>query len=203
MTIFLSWYYFTDLLYKVSHSQQFSALWTHKQQLLLHRLSCCVPVDVFKKKNNLLKKVSLSGYFQKGHSWIFSHKPEFRALQTWKSVQWYKTKLYSRKAVIPLTNVDRDEIVEVQSTPLLYVCAEGGAKESPANFRTRAGQENGGELLSETRFAILKELIWFIDHQPFHSEYNTDLINVHTRDISEYDGAHWLRKNGQKEYKNS
>lgn len=73
---------------------------------------------------------------------------------------------------IPGSNVDRHEVVEVKFAPFLYVCGKGCAEENPADFGRRAGQEDGGKLLSETPLPILKELIRLIHHQPLHTTHS-------------------------------
>lgn len=69
-----------------------------------------------------------------------------------------------------MPNVDRDQVVQVQTTPLLHISGAGGAEERPAHFRAGTGQENLGQLLPEARFTVLKQLVRLVDNQPLNPE---------------------------------
>lgn len=58
-----------------------------------------------------------------------------------------------------MSDVDGNQVVEVQAAPLFYVRSARGAEESPADLCTRAGQKNGGQLLPEARLTVFKQLI--------------------------------------------
>lgn len=76
----------------------------------------------------------------------------------------------SSARAVPVPDVYRNQVVEVQAAPLFYICRASGAEESPAHLWTGAGQKNGGQLLSEARLAVFKQLIGLIDNQPLHTE---------------------------------
>lgn len=69
-----------------------------------------------------------------------------------------------------MPNVDRHQVVQVETTPLLHISCAGGTEERPAHFRAGAGQENLGQLVPEARFTILKQLVRLIDNQPLNPE---------------------------------
>lgn len=86
-----------------------------------------------------------------------------------KKIQ-YKS-LKSKALKLPVSNVDRNQIVEVQTAPLFHVRCAGSAEESPAHLWAGAGQKNCGELLPEAWSAVFKQLIRLIDDQPLHTEH--------------------------------
>lgn len=85
--------------------------------------------------------------------------------------QYKSTKLRSFMCrLLPVTNVDRHQVVKVQTTPLLHFCRTGGAEESPAHLWTGTSQKHCGELLPEARLTALKQLIGLIHNQPLHTD---------------------------------
>lgn len=68
----------------------------------------------------------------------------------------------------PVSYVDGHQVVKVEATPLFHVRRAGGAQERPAHPGAGAGQEHLGQLLPETRLAVLKQLVGLIHHQPLH-----------------------------------
>lgn len=61
--------------------------------------------------------------------------------------------------ISPGSDINRDEIVQIEFAPLLNLGGESGTEESTANFGRGAGQEDGGQLFPETSLTILKQLI--------------------------------------------
>lgn len=98
-------------------------------------------------------------------------------LLMWDKGQYESIKITSR--LLPVSDVDRHQVVEVQTAPLIDILRAGGTEESPAHLCPRTGQKDGGELLPEARLTAFKQLIGLIDHQPLHAEqqHNTT-INV-------------------------
>ena len=72
------------------------------------------------------------------------------------------------RGTLPLAHVDRDEVVEVEAAPLLHVRRARGAEEGPAHTRTGAGEEQGGQLISEAPLPALEQLVRLIHHKPLH-----------------------------------
>lgn len=93
----------------------------------------------------------------------------------------YKTTKVRRSTcrLIPVSDVDRHQVVEVQAAPLLNIRRAGGTVESPAHLWTRAGQKNCGELLPEARLTALEKLIGLVDDQPFHTEHQQKTSILH------------------------
>lgn len=85
----------------------------------------------------------------------------------------------------PVSNIDRDQVVQVQTTPLLHVLRAGGAEESPAHLRPRAGQEHSGQLLPETCLTVFKQLVGLVHHQPLHTAWEENMSVVEISETSE------------------
>lgn len=74
------------------------------------------------------------------------------------------------KRPLPVSDVHRNQVVEVQAAPLLHFGCACGAEESPAHLRTATGEKNGGQLLPKAPLPVFKKLIGLVHNQPFHTE---------------------------------
>lgn len=69
-----------------------------------------------------------------------------------------------------MSNVYRDQVVEVQAAPLFDFCSACGAEESPAHLCTTTAEKNGGKLLPEAPLPVFKKLIRLVHNEPLHTE---------------------------------
>lgn len=75
---------------------------------------------------------------------------------------------------VPGSDVNRDEVVQVEFAPLLHLGGESGTEQSAANPGRGAGQEDGGQLIPEASLTVLEQLIGLVHHQPLHAaQHNT------------------------------
>lgn len=79
---------------------------------------------------------------------------------------------------LPVSNVDRHQVVKVQATPLLYIRRARGTEERPAYFWSATGQKHCGQLLSEACFTSFKQLIRLINDQPLHTEQHKTKVGL-------------------------
>lgn len=82
--------------------------------------------------------------------------------------------------LLPVSNIDRNHVVEVEATPLLHIWRACGTEERPAHLWARTGQKHGGQLLPKSRLPVLKQLIRLVDNQPLHTEHqhNTNVQSL-------------------------
>lgn len=102
--------------------------------------------------------------------------------------------------LLPVSNVDRHQVVKVQTTPLLHIWRAGGAEESPAHLWARTGQKNCSELLPETRLTILKQLIRLIHDQPLHTEHQQNTTVNQVKQSEGYDMQVYNKMTNNKEH---
>ena len=88
---------------------------------------------------------------------------------------------------VSFTHGDSDNVVQVGFAPVLDVVGERCAEKSPAGFARAARPVDGGQLVSETSLADLKQLVRLIDNQPL-GLIQLDLVFAQQVDDSVGDG---------------
>lgn len=95
-------------------------------------------------------------------------------------------------AAVPVSDVDGDQIIQVETAPLFHILRAGGAEERPAHLCARARLENGRQLLPEALLAVLKELVRLVHHQPLHADQRQAPLETHSHRQS-YRGRQTLK----------
>lgn len=89
-----------------------------------------------------------------------------------------KTTSQGTTAHLPCSNRHQNNTVKVEFTPLLYIVRKGCAEQGSSHHVGRARQEDGGQLISEPRLPVFKQLVWLIHHQPLHTRNREVFLSV-------------------------